>query len=181
MRRITLRRLVLALILINGCLFLRSWWSIPTINEKTDSAFTVFTDHFGRVYNREVKTPIVFDDLKGKGHQVIAECEWWSDNTKIIRVRHFYWDKFDYFTREQLIFHELGHCEFNIMKHNDEVKDTCPASIMRSFIFEPYEIANCYIPQHDYYLRELLAEANSINSLYKKLFYNFLSYPRVVE
>lgn len=59
---------------------------------------------------------------------------------------------------EALIFHELGHCVMN-KSHDDSLmvhNKACPNSIMRSYIFNTYEIDNCYKPEYNHYLENII-------------------------
>ena len=85
-------------------------------------------------------------------------CHSWSDGHREITINKKYWDNYSDKQREQLIFHELGHCALN-RDHNDAtitMNDTvCPESIMRSKIFNLFEIAYCYNYDYGHYLQEL--------------------------
>lgn len=91
----------------------------------------------------------------------IAVC--YSDGYKgLIEVDAWYWNRMSEVSREQLIFHELGHCSLLEMDHRDMMVDfidlgrRCPISIMRSYIFSQDEITRCYIPHRLFYINELL-------------------------
>ena len=58
--------------------------------------------------------------------------------------------------RQELIFHELGHCELNL-DHDETYNETdnCPTSIMNPFVFGDYGVDNCYTPKFNYYINQL--------------------------
>jgi hypothetical protein len=71
----------------------------------------------------------------------------------VIKKEH--WDKYNGLQREQLIFHELGHCVLGIRGHNNNMTDYCPDSIMHENIFNEWQSENCYAEDRDYYIAEL--------------------------
>ena len=68
-----------------------------------------------------------------------------------IEIDENYWNAYSYYGKEQLIFHELGHCVLH-RPHSEEVAGTIPASIM-------YPIAFGDRPEYkenlEYYYKEL--------------------------
>lgn len=65
------------------------------------------------------------------------------------------WSQMDDASREEVLFHELGHCVLR-RKHNAGLTKGLPVSMMN-----PYTIGDgVYLSQHDYYLRELFATRN---------------------
>lgn len=92
-----------------------------------------------------------------------------------VEVDPLYWVHADDMAREQLILHELGHCELFREHRNDLLPDIysidgkgvqCPASIMHwSFPVD------CYQQNRGYYLRELFQDdqipGQSDNQIYK--------------
>jgi hypothetical protein len=86
-------------------------------------------------------------------------CTKWSNGAKQIKIKKSYFDAVNDYQREQLIYHELGHCVLN-RDHNNNlitfVSDAgnWPASIMRSVAFSTTE-ADVYKTNRSYYLDEL--------------------------
>ncbi|MCC6815779.1 MAG: hypothetical protein IT267_05160 [Saprospiraceae bacterium] len=63
-------------------------------------------------------------------NSIVGQCQKSNDNHTIL-IERVYWDKASYLEREQLLFHELGHCILN-RHHFDESHSGYCVSIMRS-------------------------------------------------
>lgn len=63
---------------------------------------------------------------------VIGQCTRNSDQTKTITIDRFFWATYDFWEKEMVIYHELGHCFLN-RDHIDDINNdgTC-FSIMHS-------------------------------------------------
>lgn len=80
------------------------------------------------------------------GGQVIGYCQRYSNGQKTVVLKESYWNSASVSDREQLIFHELGHCLLGLT-HNDTVEsaplwsntnyqaNNVPSSIMNTFHF----------------------------------------------
>jgi hypothetical protein len=78
-------------------------------------------------------------------------CELTSDQTPTITIRKEIWDQMDDADREELIFHEMGHCVLGRSHKSEKSADGVPLSIMH-----PYRISNSvYLEYRDQYLTEL--------------------------
>ena len=80
---------------------------------------------------------------------------------ELIEIRRERWDELSNGGQEQLLFHELGHCLLGLDHRNSYGIDvftgyTCPNSIMNMYTFSEGQINNCYLPDRQYYLKELL-------------------------
>ena len=87
----------------------------------------------------------------------VGRCIQGGDNTPVIQLDPAWWDKFDDMDREQLIFHELGHCILNRVHVPTFVtfgNDTIPQSIMYPIHFSE----SIYMKYHMYYILELFSE-----------------------
>ena len=96
--------------------------------------------------------PIYFEDLDGF---VIGTC-YYSAFRNYIEIDKNYWDEFNAAEKEQIIYHELGHCALGRIGHTIGYTNWCPNSIMNTYAFSPWEIENCYIPYHNKYINELM-------------------------
>ena len=110
-----------------------------------------------------------FFDYYGKTEEIIVEytqdedyagvCYYWLIGSNEIKINQKYWNNASDMQREQLIFHELGHCILN-RDHDDSHVDIqgfmCPNSIMRSWAFNYFEIQYCYNKDYDHYIGDLL-------------------------
>ena len=86
----------------------------------------------------------------------VGLCTSYSEGLRKIEIDPTFWAKSNPLTREQLIFHELGHCVLNL-DHNSNMIDLheagqIPESIMYPYVFgdQPY-----YEEYRNYYLKEL--------------------------
>lgn len=153
----------------------------PDMSTPTDPAFKEYVMAFEDTFKQKVMTPIKFGEIKDLKEQTVAVCRFWGNSSKIIEVKPIYWDRLSKEGREELIFHELGHCEFQVFAHNDKHElNHCPTSIMNSYIFSEFEIEQCYIPNKQYYIDELIQEAG-IKMAYKFFIHKFLGFPYLGE
>lgn len=118
---------------------------------KTDPSFYEYIERFERDFNLTVKVPVVFKALEDKYAGV---CLKWQDGYREININTTYWNQYTEYQKEQLIYHELGHCVVDL-KHDDDVLNGCPKSIMRSFMFSTFEIDRCYDPFRTDYIVEM--------------------------
>lgn len=122
--------------------------------QATDKAFTLYIGRFNAAWGKKSSTPIIFDDLKD---DVVGECWKWPGYREI-RVDRKWWAEHELMDsmREELIFHELGHCELGrkhveaVIAFNDGVRG--PASIMYPYTFGQL---GQYVAHREYYLQEL--------------------------
>ena len=127
----------------------------PHKNSITDASFTDQVVEFEKTFKLKVSVPIVFEKLDSNK---AGACYKWSDGYREIRINPEYWDTYSVFEREQLVFHELGHCIFNL-DHDDSIFTVasieCPNSVMRSYMFSDLEVQNCYVPERTHYMEDL--------------------------
>jgi hypothetical protein len=125
----------------------------PTLT--TNPIFIKYINEFEAEYGQTISDiPVNFAFISEP--QTIAWCNEWDSGEKSIEVSESHWNSMSEERRQQLIEHELGHCELNL--DHDETYDpidNCPTSIMNPYVFGNYGITNCYLPKHDYYMRQL--------------------------
>lgn len=112
-------------------------------NNNIDTEFEPYVSEFEWFYGKKVKSGISFADLDDDS---VGMCYYVTGNIEIDRD---YWETQDEFGKEELIFHELGHCVLN-KGHNEHKMGECPASIMY-----PNLVPGCYKQHREYYLAEL--------------------------
>lgn len=79
----------------------------------------------------------------------LGRCD--DGDIPIVLILDSYWESASIADKEQLIYHELGHCVLG-RKHLDGKLDSgIPISIMNTFHFD----RSTYVYYHDYYMREL--------------------------
>lgn len=86
----------------------------------------------------------------------VGLCTSYEEGSRKIEIDPDYWQSVNALGKEQLVFHELGHCALNL-DHNSNMLDLheagmIPASIMYPYVFgeEPY-----YEEFRNYYIKEL--------------------------
>lgn len=78
-------------------------------------------------------------------------CELTAYQTPTITIRQEIWDQMEDVDREELIFHEMGHCVLGREHTSVQTSDGIPESIMN-----PYRISNSiYETNREYYISEL--------------------------
>jgi Zn-dependent protease with chaperone function len=121
----------------------------------TDPTFIKYIDLFEAEYGKMIgDIPINFALISKP--QTVAWCNEWNSGERNVEVSQPHWNSMSESQKEELIFHELGHCELNL-DHDDtyDTNDSCPTSLMNPYVFGNYETTNCYIPKYDYYMRQL--------------------------
>ena len=98
-----------------------------------------------------MKVPIVLKRIEQKYAGV---CLVYSNGYREIQINSDYWYSYTPEQKEQLVYHELGHCVLN-KEHDNTLRENCPNSIMRSYMFNTYEINECYLPEHNHYMENL--------------------------
>lgn len=123
-------------------------------HHETHPDFYPYIDLFEKYYG-QIKTPIIYGNAKDNQSWVGVCTKWSNSNYTEITIDKEYWDNASETAREQLILHELGHCEFN-KGHNDKRMYDCPESVMTTYVFSYYELTNCFEPNFKYYIDKLL-------------------------
>lgn len=82
----------------------------------------------------------------------VGQCVQYSNGDKVIQIDPIYWATAVLSTREQILYHELGHCAMNLQHIVTLDASNCPISIMypNAFGFLP-----CYVNNEGYYYTEL--------------------------
>jgi hypothetical protein len=87
---------------------------------------------------------------------VVAECAGMGQDqvTPAITVSQYYWTQLDVYYREELIFHEMGHCVLNRV-HRPDQNNNLSLSIMDPYIFGDSEYtANYYQYMHELFYQQ---------------------------
>lgn len=127
---------------------------------QSDSTFDTFKDSFSNDTGHSASSiAIVF--ASDMSDTIAGMCYYYNDRTyadyNYIKINSKYWKDYSLLQREQLIYHELGHCVL-YKDHNDARNKTtgCPVSIMNSYMFSLYESTNCYQKYHSNYISDLI-------------------------
>ena len=74
----------------------------------------------------------------------VAVCKLYSTGYREMVIEQSYWDNAGDYGKEELIFHELGHCVFNL-GHDESLRDNnCAASIMNPYLFGDTQCYSLY-------------------------------------
>jgi hypothetical protein len=129
--------------------------------KQTHPDFIKYINSFETELNLKVKTTIVYKSIvlseeELKKSRSVGTCYRYANSNKnFIDIEKQYWDAASEAVKEQLIFHELGHCELNL-DHTEEKISTPFGSIPKSIMF-PYVFGNqmYYQVYKNYYVEEL--------------------------
>lgn len=120
---------------------------------KVEEEFVRHVDKFKQVYNKDFHILIEWDTLD---ETTMAVCYSWTNGYREIHVDRVKWPTLTDAGQEQLLFHELGHCIFNL-DHDEALIDKddwdqIPQSIMYPYVFGnmPY-----YDGELQYYYNQL--------------------------
>lgn len=83
---------------------------------------------------------------------MVGECIHKEDGTREIKIDLTYWNNSSDDAREELLYHELGHCVLNKGHTSVMNTDGCPHSIMHPQVFGN---SGCFINNKEYYFNEL--------------------------
>lgn len=78
--------------------------------------------------------------------------------TPVVTIDPTHWATIGESQREELIFHELGHCVLDRDHRDDRLIDGCPASIMNSYVISAY----CFTQHQSEYYAELFDTDQSL-------------------
>lgn len=125
----------------------------------TNPAFLPYITSFEADYKKKVTTAIIFKDkLPTKW---AASCVRWEVGGKVvykeIKVKTEYWNKIDENRRQQIIDHELGHCELNKGHDNRIFPNGMKTSVMHKTAFTEIE-AEYYKKYFSDYRNQLLRD-----------------------
>lgn len=86
---------------------------------------------------------------------VVALCQQEPGQSPLIIVSQEWWPQFDVTMREDMIFHEMGHCVLNRGHRSDE-NNKLSLSIMNPYIFGGL----AYLGNYDHYMHELFFQTD---------------------
>ena len=119
----------------------------------TEVEFTPYIERFEKEWGRSVSgLYIEYKDTIYNNKEYIGLCEWFPGNPHVY-IQKSYWSYATKSQKEQLLFHELGHC-YLFRMHRDErnLETHQPLSIMHS---DAQVSEGFYWLNHDYYMNEL--------------------------
>jgi len=95
---------------------------------------SVYVQDFENRYNLSVGLPVyIGDDLNAN---TVAVCRIWVDGYREVQFNRLFYNQYkqDYYFMQQIIYHELGHCVFNL-GHDETIENNRPKSIMYPYAF----------------------------------------------
>lgn len=127
----------------------------PDLKEYVDRFVDVARDHYGQDYDLP-EMDIDIGDTSGvipnrPGYVTVGWCKRGGGKIPRIMINETYWFFYNDWEREQLVFHELGHCALGRMHRDTETPLLIPVSIMSTVMFD-YRI---YRDNWQYYMNEL--------------------------
>lgn len=129
--------------------------SDPRTFSHVDAEFAPYVSDFESHYGNPIDIPMGFKKLD---RPTVGVCYRWSSGYREIAVDPDWWEKAEPASRQELLFHELGHCVLN-RQHSREVdKNKLPLSIMWPTVFSGYLLDN-YEINFDRYIEELFADS----------------------
>jgi hypothetical protein len=107
---------------------------------ETGSVEKQFIPHivkFSNITGRVVDVTMRFSELKD---DYVGMCTIYKSGRRVVEIDESFWNESDYNEREELIFHELGHCVLNrrhseTMATHPEYNYKFPNSIMYPYVF----------------------------------------------
>jgi len=88
---------------------------------------------------------------------MVGQCILYSDGTKAIQIDRTYWNSIGDDQKEQLMWHELGHCSMGLQHTPGFISSGpmvgCPVSIMNPDVFS--YLIDCYTNNKAYYYQEI--------------------------
>lgn len=140
--------LVIIFIFLSAC-------GMPRTHE-SHSDFNKYKERFEQETGVEVSVAIIYD--ANLSNEFAAVCEIFSDGYKLIRINELYWSYYGEGAREELVYHELGHCVLD-RDHSEEL--TIPPAYSYAIpnsIMYPYAFGNSfyYLVFRDHYVEELM-------------------------
>ena len=145
-------------------------------NHLVDPAFRDIVERFDReigTNHRVIENGIHFDDEladewrmenrnPNKDIRTVGACmkdRWGSP--QLVSIDRNFWDRSNALAREQVLYHELGHCLLNRGHSEEKAKSKyipwfkCPRTIMKSSTFTTRELLFCYKAERERYINEL--------------------------
>jgi len=143
------------------------------VDPEVQEFVTLFEDDYGVTVDYEVR--IVDEELTDKPN-VLATCKTSTKNGNVVKIERSFWDDNVYRRRKALVYHELGHCSFNL-EHNDAliyvaiptnagpyVTEEGPESLMHSRLFSDRYWLLSFFKFH--YIPQLRAEIENQSEIH---------------
>lgn len=111
-----------------------------------DPQLAVYVQRFEQALGKKTRFSIQFGKLD---EGLVGVCIDYGDNVEI-KISDYHWPDLDEAHREEVMFHELGHCELG-RGHVNGIANGRPISVMY-----PMNFGDEYAEHRDYYIKELI-------------------------
>ncbi len=145
--------IIVAAALASGC----GCKHLETVSVDVEAAALPYVFEFQHIFKTNAAvTIIITNDFEWRNDLEIGRCTYGGNAPNIIHFRKSYWDRAADLDREQIVFHEMGHCVFGL-KHNDFLVDydfggpAVYGSIMNTKLID----ATTYRKYHDEYMKQM--------------------------
>jgi predicted metal-dependent peptidase len=131
--------------------------SIET-DERIDKELKPFVLEFQKEFRESVRLPVKLGPIDDRFAGV---CETMYDGFRQITINEKAWGKLSHDQKEELVFHELLHCVYDLSHIEGHYpKSGCPLSIMNPKLFTIYQGQACYNRYKDYYIGQIKVALN---------------------
>lgn len=121
-----------------------------------DPTFNSLVQSYETTFNVNINIPINFDqaelnEYKSGGNNVVGVCVRYGNDKKEIFIDPTFWGASNTFVRQNLLWHELGHC-IKGLPHNEKTYRGYPVSIMYPMVLSSSiftRFFNGYVDEHD--------------------------------
>lgn len=122
-------------------------------DERIDKEIKPYVLDFQKEFRESVRLPVKFGNIDDKFAGV---CETIYDGFKQITINEKAWGKLSHDQKEELVFHELLHCVYELPHFEGQyIKSGCPLSIMHPKLFSAHQGKACYGRHKDYYIGQI--------------------------
>lgn len=126
--------LTLVLIYLSSLLLIGCDGSRPKV---VDTDILPYIERFEAYYNNTVEYSVTFTDTMDNPAWV-GVCYIYETGNRNVEINRHYWEDASDNEKEELIFHELGHCTLNRDHRSDKIaykNSSVPISIMYPYVF----------------------------------------------
>lgn len=124
----------------------------------SEATLTPYLKRFGDYY--KVKTSHIateFTVLNNTDQHTVGLCWAYDDGARKIQIDTDYWNNITDNGKEQLIWHELGHCALNLGHDENLITRNNFVNIPESIMYpSTFGDTNFYADEKDYYFKELI-------------------------
>jgi hypothetical protein len=131
-----------------------------------DAPFQQYVSAFEQAASQEQGTALVINDLvvsfgSTPSLNETGVCEWAENETPRITVNERIWNTLDDYDREEVLFHELGHCVLRRVHQDGEMPAYGGAMRVPVSVMNPYRIrGTIYRDNIAHYQDELFSKSN---------------------